>query len=253
MIRIQLTVLFSVTCAGCFILPVAQLTAVAKEAKSPAALLESYDLIMGPENFEAEVSMTATREDATTRTYDMKMMKQGSEKFRVWFLKPSAVLGQEILRVGENNWLYLPNLKRTSRIANRDSFQGGDFNNADILRVNYQQDYTADFSKEKSEPSTVVLELKAKSKSSSYDRIELWLKADSGAPVKAQFYGTSGKMLRSAEYSNLKALDGKVERPTHIVMKNEIVPARKSELNYVVFKTAVSFPAQRFSQTDLGK
>ena len=60
-------------------------------------------------------------------------------------------------------------------------------------------------------------------------------------------------MLRSAEYSNPKMLDGKLARPVRIVMKNEIVPARKSELEYSVFKTDVSFPAQRFSQTDLGK
>ena len=222
-------------------------------AKTPEALIEAYDLVMGPKNFEAEVRMTSTREDGTTRSYDMKMIKLGNDKFRIWFLKPLAVAGQEILRVGENNWLYLPNLKRTSRIANRDSFQGGDFNNADILRVNYREDYLPSVLKDTSVPNSAALELKAKSNSSSYDKIHLWLNPENGAPLKAQFFGTSGKMLRSAEYSNPKMLDGKLARPVRIVMKNEIVPARKSELEYSVFKTDVSFPAQRFSQTDLGK
>ena len=47
-----------------------------------------------------------------------------------------------MLRNGDNLWVYIPNLKRATRVALRDSFQGGDFNNADVLRVNYEADYT---------------------------------------------------------------------------------------------------------------
>ena len=71
------------------------------------------------------------------------ILKRDADKFRVWFSEPASVKGQEILRLGDNSWVYLPNLKRATRIANRDSFQGGDFNNADVLRVNYTVDYDA--------------------------------------------------------------------------------------------------------------
>src|SRR5437870_91468 len=112
-------------------------------AAEPAVgdILKRYDEVMGPRTFDAETAMTAHREDGSERTYVMKMMKGESDKFRIWFLEPAAVKGQEMLRNGDNLWLYLPNLKRATRIANRDSFQGGDFNNADVLRVNYQADY----------------------------------------------------------------------------------------------------------------
>lgn len=241
---------------------------------TPEGLLESYDKIMGPESFEAQVTMSTVREDGTNRAYEMRMLKSGTDKFRIQFLQPSVVAGQEILRVGENNWLYLPQLRRTSRIASRESFQGGDFNNADILRVNYREDYVARIldgqasaaaeapsgattgaplggtdGKEKS----VVLELTAKTINSSYDKIHLWLKAKEGAPLKAKFFGSSGKLLRSAEYLNYKSLDGKVSRPTLVKMKNELLTARVSELSYTSFKTGVTFPAKKFVATDLGK
>src|SRR5262245_6626877 len=106
-------------------------------------LLAKYDAVMGPESFEAVTEMTAHREDGSTRTYKMRVLKGGRDKLRIWFLEPAAVRGQEMLRQGENLWVYLPNLKKPTRLASRESFQGGDFNNADVLRVNYQADYQA--------------------------------------------------------------------------------------------------------------
>ena len=106
-------------------------------------LLKKYDAVMGPENFESITQMTAHRDDDSTRTYKMRVLKSGTEKFRLWFQEPAAVRGQEMLRQGENLWVYLPNLKKPTRLASRESFQGGDFNNADVLRVHYQTDYAA--------------------------------------------------------------------------------------------------------------
>src|SRR5512140_405840 len=122
---------------------VALLVAGPALAKDPTAeeLLQRYDEVMGPRTFEAESQMTAWREDGSSRTYEMRMLKAEDDKSRVWFKGPASVKGQEILRVGDNLWVYLPNLKRATRMANRDSFQGGDFNNADILRVSYSKDY----------------------------------------------------------------------------------------------------------------
>ena len=208
---------------------------------------------MGPENFEAKSTMTSTREDGSQRSYEMKMLKSGKDKFRIYFLKPSAVAGQEILRSGDNNWLYLPQLKRSSRIASRESFQGGDFNNADILRVNYQIDYSALLIEANEAKGQSLLELKSKSDSSSYDKIRIWVDTKTGAPHQADFFGSSGKKMRSAEYLNYEKLDGKVARPKLIKMKNELIPSRVSELSYSSFKVDLTIPEIRFAQTDLGK
>lgn len=215
-------------------------------------IIERYDAIMGPPKFESEAKMTANREDGTSRTYEMRFIKSEDDKFRIWFKKPSAVAGQEMLRVGDNAWLYMPNLKRATRIANRDSFQGGDFNNADVMRVNYKVDYTPAL-KPSEDPTLYKVELKAKNANTSYDQILLWVRKSDTMPAKAEFYGTSGKLLRSAEFSDYKEFGKGYKRPARVLMKNEIVKARSSEMVIESMNTAAEFPAQRFTQTDLGK
>ncbi len=215
-------------------------------------ILKKYDAIMGPTVFEAENEMTSTREDGTTRTYVMKMLKKDSDKFRIYFTGPAAVKGQEILRIGDNAWVYLPNLKRATRIANRESFQGGDFNNADVLRVNYQADYSGTLI-DSDVPDTWCVQLKAKNAETSYDAITLYVRKSDLLPVKGKYFGTSGKLIRSAEFTDVKELSKGFVRPVKVVMHNELVPARKSEMVVREMKLDVEVPAQRFTQTDLGK
>ena len=226
----------------------------AAEPKAPSVddILKAYDSIMGPEKFEAEAAMTATRDDGSKRTYVMKFLKRDSDKFRIWFSEPSAVKGQEMLRNGENMWVYLPNLKRATRIANRDSFQGGDFNNADVLRVNYQVDYDGTLL-ESTVPDTYLVELKAKNTSTSYDKIRLFVRKKDLQPVRGEYFGTSGQMIRSAEFSDHKELDKGYVRPSRMVMKNELVKARSTEMHFRSLTLSVDVPPQRFSQSDLGK
>lgn len=240
-------VLCSVFITGSFVV-----NSFASSKVTPESLLERYDAIMGPENFDSTATMTATREDGTTRTYRMKFLKKGVDKFRVWFQGPSAVAGQEVLRVGDNSWVYLPNLKRATRIANRDSFQGGDFNNADVLRVNYQADYTAVFAKEQPKDAWLV-ELKARNPNTAYDAVKLWIRHQDFMPLRAEYFGTSGKILRSAEFSEFKQFSKAYKRPARVVMKNELIPTRKTELLTQAIDVGIVPPNQRFSLSNLGK
>jgi outer membrane lipoprotein-sorting protein len=230
----------------------ASLSLEARSEVTAVELLDKYDKIMGPTNFESEMEMTSNREDGTSRTYGMKALKSGDDKFRIWFILPSAVSGQEILRIGDNSWLYLPNLKRSSRLANRDSFQGGDFNNSDILRVNYTKDFDGKIVPNE-DPLTYKLELKSKNKDTSYDLIHLWMNKSNFMPVKGEYFGTSGKKLRSAEFTDVKEFSKSYMRPAKVVMKNEIVPARSSFLIIKKIKVDISPAPQKFIKDDLGK
>jgi outer membrane lipoprotein-sorting protein len=223
-------------------------------AADPTAsdLIKKYDSMMGPASFEAETVMTATREDGTTRVYEMRMLKRDLDKFRVYFTGPASVKGQEILRLGDNAWVYLPNLKRATRIANRESFQGGDFNNADVLRVNYSVDYAGTLVPSDLE-GTWCVQLKARNPETAYDAITLYVRKADLMPVKGRYYGTSGKLIRSADFDQVRELQKGFVRPARVVMHNELVPARKSELVMKTMRLDVEVPAQRFSQTDLGK
>ena len=180
------------------------------------------------------------------------ILKRDDDKFRVFFKEPASVKGQEILRLGDNMWVYLPNLKRATRIANRESFQGGDFNNADVLRVNYSKDYSGELLKPEA-PDTYLVKLKAKSPETAYDVIQLTVRKADLMPVKGQYFGTSGKMIRSAEFSDYKEFSKGFTRPAKVVMHNELVPARSSSMVLRMMNFDVDAPPQRFTQTDLGK
>ena len=229
------------------------LAASAAHADPTAAeILKKYDEIMGPVNFESTTGMVAHREDDTERSYKMKVLKSGDDKFRIWFQEPAAVRGQEMLRQGDNMWLYMPNLKRSVRMANRDNFQGGDFNNADVLRVNYTADYEPTLIPDTTIADTWLVELKGKSTNAAYDKIKLWFRKADLQPVRGEYYTASGMMLRSAEFSDYKDFNGLV-RPGKIIMRNELAKKRYSVMQWDSLNTKVAPANGRFVQDDLGK
>jgi outer membrane lipoprotein-sorting protein len=235
-------------------LALAALVALPAMAADPTAaeLLARYDQIMGPGSFEAETEMTARREDGTSRTYVMKVLRADADRMRIWFLEPASVKGQEMLRVGDNLWLYLPNLKRATRMANRDNFQGGDFNNADVLRVKYAEDYNGTLAPS-ADPAAWKVDLKAKHADTAYDAISLWIRKKDFMPLRGEYFGTSGQLIRSATFSEFKELDKGYVRPARVVMQNELVKARRSEMVFRTLRLNADAPPQRFSQTDLGR
>jgi outer membrane lipoprotein-sorting protein len=236
----------------CFsLLLAATMASAAADAPTAESLLKRYDEVMGPPSFECESSMSSTREDGSTRTYKMKMLRS-DDKFRIWFKEPASVKGQEILRQGDSLWVYLPNLKRATRMANRESFQGGDFNNADVLRVNYVTDYSGTLG-DSGSPESLMVNLKARHGNTAYDTIKLWFRKSDRMPLKAEYFGSSGQILRSAEFSEIKQMDKGYSRPTKITMRNELVKSRSSQIVFHTLKLNADAPAQRFTLTDLGR
>ena len=214
-------------------------------------LVRRYDEVMSPVSSEALMSMVAHRQDGTTWTYKMRSLKAGGDKLRMWFLEPASAKGQEMLRVGDNLWVYMPNLKRALRLATRESFQGGDFSNGDMLRVNYRVDYTAKLVVS-GDDQLWALDLAAKSDEATYTRIKLWMSKDKRLPVRAEYYAASGKLLRSATFGDVKTFHG-VEVPTRITMRNELATKRFSEMFILDRKINVEVPEQTFVLDSLGR
>lgn len=232
----------------------ALLLALVLTAEPPTTkdVLAAYDALMAPPTFKGVALMTAHRDDGSTRAYKLTMLKGSDDKSRVWFHEPAAVRGQEMLRNGENFWVYMPNLKRAMRLASRDNFQGGDFNNADVLRANYTRDYEGTVKEDPKKPDTWVVELKAKSTEAAYDAVKLWVtRAPLGVPVRGEYYTSSGKMLRSAEFTDVKDF-GAVKRPAKITMRNEIATQRFSEMVWESFDVKAEVGDGKFGLSDLG-
>ena len=72
------------------------------------------------------------------------------------------------------------------------------------------------------------------------------------APVRGEYFTSSGKMLRSAEFSDVKDFGNGHQRPSHVVMRNEIATQRFSEMHWDAVDTAAPVGDGKFSLSDLG-
>lgn len=126
--------------------------------------------------------------------------------------EPPRFKGSKLLQVERNMWLTKPGLSKPIPISPRQRMSG-QASNGDIAATNYAGDYDAQMSGEETidgEPCH-VLELTAKHKRTTYDRIRYWVSVKGETAIKAEFYSLSGKLLKTAhfEYGNAIEHDGK--------------------------------------------
>jgi outer membrane lipoprotein-sorting protein len=133
-------------------------------------------------------------------------------------------------------WLYLPSVKRATRISLQQRLTG-EVSNGDLARSNLFEDYVPKSIKSQKMGNLpcYVLDLKAKSKIATYRRIQLWIQQSDSRPVRADFYALSGKILKSSEYSEFEEVLG-LPRATKVVIRDALDPKRESHLKYSDFK-----------------
>ena len=126
--------------------------------------------------------------------------------------EPPRFKGSKLLQVERNMWLTKPGLSKPIPISPRQRLSG-QASNGDIAATNYAGDYAAQLDGDETldgEPCH-VLELAAKHKRTTYDRIRYWVSVKNETALKAEFYSLGGKLLKTAhfEYGNAIEHDGK--------------------------------------------
>jgi outer membrane lipoprotein-sorting protein len=141
------------------------------------------------------------------KLYEVSM--KGTEKTYVEFLSPREK-GQHLLMLGDDMWIYLPDTSRPIRITPLERLNG-DASNGDVARTNYAVDYTPVYlrTEKVGAEDCYVLDLTAKRKGSTYQKIQYWLRVQDARPVKAEFYLTSGKHIKSATFDEYATVAGK--------------------------------------------
>ena len=72
--------------------------------------------------------------DGKKKEFTLFSVKKGLDKVAALFIAPASDKGRSTLRLGDNMWLYIPNVGKPIRITSLQSVVGGVFNNADILQ-----------------------------------------------------------------------------------------------------------------------
>lgn len=167
-------------------------------------------------------------------------------------LEPARFKGSKLLQVGRSMWLTRPGLSKPIPISPRQRMSG-QASNGDIAATNYAGDYDAQLEGSESldgEPCH-LLELSARHKRTTYDRIRYWVSVKRGVGLKAEFYSVSGKLLKTArfDYGNSIEHAGKrIPFVSRMVIRDALIDAETSmEYGTVQVK---KIPAAEF---DLGQ
>ncbi|WP_444944638.1 outer membrane lipoprotein-sorting protein [Microbulbifer sp. ZKSA006] len=109
--------------------------------------------------------------------------------------------GQKMLMLQDNYWLLMPRSRRPIRITPMQRLLGG-ASIGDVATLTWSQDYRGQFvaSEFLQDKLAHKLQLQAKTKGASYQKITLWLDAESHFPVRAELYLKSGKLAKVAHF-----------------------------------------------------
>ena len=200
---------------------------------TPQEWLETIDRNLNPPQYESYRKLINIEPDGTKKEFVLFTLKQDKDKVAALFLSPASEKGRATLRVGDNMWLYIPNVGRAIRITSLQSVTGGVFNNSDILRVDYQAEYNA-VSIQKTEekgPSgktLLQLELKAKSGFVAYDRLEMMVDPGVKSPVRIRAIATSGMLIKTIYFKNIKDFGQGIKRPAVVETDSPLYKGYKS-------------------------
>ena len=212
------------------------------------ALLKRSDAYRnGWPSYVLRVKITNYESGKTDEESIYEVSQKGTDKSYVEFLSPREK-GQHLLMLADDMWIYLPDTSRPIRITPLERLTGN-ASNGDVARTNYTVDYSPVYlrTEKVGTDNCNVLELTAKRKGATYQRILYWLRVEDARPVRAEYYLTSGKHIKSATFDEYSSIGGHVQL-TRMTLYDEIRHNSHSILEYSGIAPR-QFPDKLFNQS----
>jgi outer membrane lipoprotein-sorting protein len=214
------------------------------------AILKQVDKNLQPESFESYRKLINVEPSGAKREFLLYTLKKGNDKIVSLFLSPASEKGRATLRLGDNMWLYIPNVGKPVRITSLQSVVGGVFNNADIMRLDYNVEY--DVQTIADEKSEYVLDLKAKTAVVAYDKLKMWVDKKTVVPTKIECYAATGLLIKTLYFKERKPFDEGILRPSVIETDSPLYKGYQSILAYANVKKRI-VPDEVFTLEFLAK
>lgn len=211
------------------------LTPVPAHALNGTEILKKVDRNLEPESYESYRKLINIEPNGSEKDYILYTVKKGRDKLLALFTSPASEKGRSTLRLGDNMWLYVPEVGKPIRINSLQSVIGGVFNNADILRLDYGVEYNADKVEETSN-GQYLLSLKAASGSVAYDRLKMWVDKTKLLPTKIECYAESGLLIKTLNFADIKDFGGGIVRPSTVTTDSPLYKGYKSVMLYAGVK-----------------
>jgi outer membrane lipoprotein-sorting protein len=205
---------------------IALLVATPLYAVDGTQLLERIDKNLTPESYDSYRKIINIEPSGRKKEYIYYTAKKGRDKIAGLFLAPASDKGRSTLRLGDNMWLYVPNVGKPVRITSLQSVIGGVFNNADILALDYSVEY--DVEKVEDQADEHLLYCKAKTKSVAYDRLKIWVDKQKILPSRIECLTESKMLIKTLYFKDVKDFGEGVVRPATIETDSPLYKDYKS-------------------------
>ncbi|OFZ46245.1 MAG: outer membrane lipoprotein-sorting protein [Bdellovibrionales bacterium RIFOXYB1_FULL_37_110] len=208
-------------------------------------ILKIIDKNLMPDSYETYRQLINEEPDGKKKEFTFFTLKKGKDKIAMLYLSPASEKGRSTLRLGDNMWLFIPNVNKPVRITSLQSVVGGVFNNADIMTLDYSEEYDATI--ESKTGAEYILTLKAKTKTVAYDKLRMWATKDKKILKKVECYGASGMLIKTLEFKNDKDFGNGLVRPSVVETYSPLYKGYKSFMIYQKVK-ARQVPDEAFTQ-----
>ena len=198
------------------------------------AILQKVDRNLNPEAFEMYRKLINLEPDGSKKEFIMYSIKKGRDRIASVFISPASEKGRATLRLGENIWLYIPNVGKPIRITSLQSVTGGIFNNADIMRLDYSAEY--DCEKMEQQKGLLMLHLKAKTGSVAYDSLKMWVEDKKLLPNKIECFASSGMLIKTLYFKKITDFGNGLVRPAVVETDSPLHKGYKSIMVFVRMK-----------------
>jgi hypothetical protein len=213
-------------------------------------ILQKIDKNMAPGSSESYKKLVNIEPDGTTKEFLLYQARKGSDKMVSAFLKPESEKGRSTLRVGDNMWLFLPEVGRAIRITSMQSVIGGVFNNSDIMRLDFSAEY--DVVSQKEQGDKVIVETKAKTDTVAYDKLLMSIDKKTTTPKKIECFSSTGMLIKTLYYKDIKDFGNGIVRPAVMETKSPLYQGYKSVMIYGKI-TPKQFSDEAFTLENLSK
>lgn len=224
---------------------------------SGAEILERVEQLLWGTTLQGEFSMTI-QTPRWQRSLELRVWMERPGRSFVRILAPAKEAGIASLRIGNEMWNYLPAVERTIKIPPSmmlQAWMGSDFTNDDLVKQSsIVRDYTHQL-QEISEDGSALYRVVSSPKPEApvvWGKIVYLVRKADLVPLREEFYGESGELMRVLSFSGLRVVDGRL-LPTRWEMRPL---AKPGNLTTVVLKEARferAIAADIFSQRHLQK
>jgi hypothetical protein len=213
-------------------------------------ILEKVDKALSPFSSESYKKLINIEPDGSKKEFLLYQAKKDNDKMVSLFLRPESEKGRVTLRLGENMWLYIPEVGRALRLTSMQSVTGGVFNNADIMRIDFAVEY--DVISEKVNGDEIIVETKAKTETVAYDKLIMSIDKKTMTPKKIECFSSTEMLIKTIIYKDMKDFGNGIVRPATMETFSPLYKGYKSLMIYGKI-TPKKFNDEAFTLESLSK